>query len=156
MPFPRRGFNFSPGLTSMFQKRGLKCNYSPTKARKPQTSRSARHAGNIHRRASVAPSPTLTEARRSDADDQITVAAQPPIPTNSPSASESTQPVPRSQVASESANGRLDSALYVDRILFSLEHIGTPEEERARYPAGCYSVSRQTVTEHGRSRPRAL
>ncbi|KAF4435193.1 transcriptional regulatory [Fusarium acutatum] len=91
--------------------------------------RSARNAENVRRRASIAHSPTLTEARRSDAEDQITVAAQPPIPTNSPSTSESRQPVLRSQVASESANGTL-------------------EEERALYPAGYYSVSRQTVTEH--------
>ncbi|KAF5641398.1 transcriptional regulatory [Fusarium sp. NRRL 52700] len=118
------------------------------KMKRARYATSARNAGNAHRRASIAPSPTPTEARRSDADDQITVVAQPPIPTNSPSASESTQPVPRTQVASESADGRLDSSLYVDRILFSLEQIGTPEEERARYTAGCYSVSRQQVTEH--------
>ncbi|KAF5232115.1 hypothetical protein FANTH_13111 [Fusarium anthophilum] len=133
---------------TLCNKRGLKCIYSPTKARKAHTTRSTRNAGNVHRRASVAPSPTLTEARRSDVDDQITVAAEPPIPANSPITSESTQSVPRSQVAPELVNSELDSSFYVDRILFSLEPIGAPEEERALYPAGCYSVSRQTVTEH--------
>ncbi|KAG7407189.1 hypothetical protein Forpe1208_v012564 [Fusarium oxysporum f. sp. rapae] len=149
--FPTKWNQCFMWLTSLLQKRGLRCNYSPTKVRKPYTSRAAKNAGNAgnnRRRASTASSPIPTEAQRSDADDHTIVAAQPPTSTNLWNTPGSTQPVLRNQVALESANGKWDSQLYVDRILFSLEHIGTPEEERARYPAGCYSVSRQPVNEH--------
>ncbi|PVH91671.1 hypothetical protein DM02DRAFT_663725 [Periconia macrospinosa] len=142
--------NLRDEVCTLCNKRGLRCNFSPTKVRKPHTLRSAkdRNAGNGHRRTSTAPSPTLIEARRNDADDNIIVAARSPTSTNARNTSEPTQHVPRNQVASGSTNGKWDSALYVDRILFSVEPIGSPEEERSRYPAGCYSVSRQTVNEH--------
>lgn len=91
-----------------------------------------------------------------DADD-ITNAA-PPTPTyaNAWNASGIAQPMPRNQVASESTNGNCDSALYVDRILHPLEPTRTPEELRPLYPEGSYSVSRQTVEEHGQYRLRGL
>lgn len=76
--------------------------------------------------------------------------------TNVRNTSEPTQPVLRNQALPELTNGEWNSALYVDRILFSLEPTGTPQEERSRYPAGSYSVSRQTVDEHGQYSPRAL
>ncbi|KAH7308924.1 hypothetical protein B0I35DRAFT_440994 [Stachybotrys elegans] len=149
--FPIKWTQCCMWLTSSFQKRGLRCNFSPTKVRKPPSSRASKNAGNAgnaHRRASTAPSPTPTEARRNDADDYPTVAAKSSISANSRNTSGPAQPVLSNQMASESVDGKWDSALYVDRILFSVEPTGSPEEERSRYPAGRYSVSRQQVNEH--------
>jgi hypothetical protein len=139
-------------LTSLLQKRGLRCSFSPTKVRKSYTSRSAKdkNTGNAHRRVSTAvPSPTPTGAQGNDADNNTNVAARTPISTNTWNTSGTPQSVLRDQVALESLNGKWDSELYVDRILSPQEPTGTPEEVRSRYPEGCYSVSRQTVDEHG-------
>lgn len=135
----------------LLQKRGLRCIFSPTKIRKPNNSRSAkdRDARNTHRRASTAASPTPIGAPETDADDNITVVPRPTSSANSWNAFGTTQPSLMHQVASESTNIQGDSALYVDKILSPMESTGTPEEVRSRYPEGCYSVSRQTVDEHG-------
>jgi hypothetical protein len=139
-------------LTSSLKKRGLRCSFSPTKVRKSYTSRSAkdRNTGNAQRQAStVVPSPTPIGAQGNDAEDNTTVAARTPVSTNTWNTSGTPQSVLRNQVALESLNGKWDSELYVDRILSPLEPTGTPEEVRSRYPEGRYSVSRQTVDEHG-------
>jgi hypothetical protein len=139
-------------LTSSLQKRGLQCSFSPTKVRKSYTPRTAKNknAGNADRRASTAvPSPTLIGAQGNDADENTTVAARTPISTNTWNTSGTPPSLLRNQVALESLNGKWDSELYVDRILSPLEPTGTPEEVRSRYPEGSYSVSRQTVDDHG-------
>lgn len=90
-----------------------------------------------------------------DADDNITVAAPTPVSTHARNTSGSAQIMLSTQVVPEPTNSKWDRDLYVDRILFALEPTGTPEEVRSRYPAGSYSVSRQTVNEHGQYELRA-
>jgi hypothetical protein len=156
--FPAKWTNCCMWLTCLLQKRELQCIFSPTKARKSHTSRSARdrHAGYAQRRASNIPSASPVEAHMNNADNNIAVAAPTPISTHARNTSGSAQTMLTNQVASESTNRKWDKDLYVDRILFALEPTGTPEEVRSRYPAGCYSVSRQTVNEHGQCLLRGL
>lgn len=141
-------------LTQSRQKRGLGCVFSPAKARKTQASRPARgrHAGHGHSRSSTIPSPTNVDAQVNDAHDSITVTTQTPTSSHARNASVSTQNIPGDQTVSESTQYRKNTDLYVDRILFAVRPTGTPEQVRSRYPAGRYSVSRQTVNEHGEHR----
>ncbi|KXJ93625.1 hypothetical protein Micbo1qcDRAFT_38206 [Microdochium bolleyi] len=117
--------------------------------RKPYTLRSANDRNeNTQGGASTAHFPAIIDAQNSDAGEHGGVPAQPPVSTSSQNTSLPTEPVFTNHASPESASGQWNAALYVDRILSFAEPTGTPEEERSRYTAGGYSVSRQAVNEH--------